>query len=198
VTGHLFRIQLWSFRNRLLARLKRLRQIRYLAATLVGLGYVCFVWRPWRVVWLVGPPIRGGIPIAELALPLEAGLGALLTVIALLRWLWPGSKPVLNFNEAEVAFLFPAPLTRRQLVRYSLFRSQGGILTGVFSFCRIRFSLLAFPLTRNALRIQSRARATNRWSLAQGSARSPIRTRDLSTKTRIPGTATAGSTTVPD
>src|SRR5262249_14342172 len=122
VTGHLLKIQLWSFRNRIIARLKRLRQIRYLAATLVGIGYVCLVWRPWRMVRIVGP-IPGSISPLELALPIEAAMGALLTAVALLRWLWPGSKPVLNFSEAEVAFLFPAPLTRRQLIRYSLIRS---------------------------------------------------------------------------
>ena len=41
----------------------------------------------------------------------------------------PGAAP-LQFSPAEVQFLFPAPISRRQLVNYKLLRSQGGLLLG--------------------------------------------------------------------
>jgi len=132
VTAPLLSLQLWTFKNRIVARVRRLRQARYLAGTIVGLSYVFFVWRPWRFVRIGGPPPEMAAKAGTLAPYLEVGLAALMTALALLRWLWPGSKPVLDFSEAEVAFLFPAPLTRARLVRYSIARSQFGIVFGVF------------------------------------------------------------------
>lgn len=129
----LFRLQVWTFKNRLLARLRRLRQVRYLAATIAGAAYIFFVWRPWRILRLMETAGRERLAAqTDLLASAEVGLGALFTAVVLLRWLWPGSKPVLDFSEAEVAFLFPAPLSRRQLVRYSLMKSQLGILFSVF------------------------------------------------------------------
>ena len=44
--------------------------------------------------------------------------------------LWPGQRQPLQFSPAEVQLLFPAPISRRQLVNYKLLRSQGGLLFG--------------------------------------------------------------------
>ncbi len=43
-------------------------------------------------------------------------------------WIAPEDKPGLAFTEAEVAFLFPAPMTRRMLVHYKLLSTQVTIL----------------------------------------------------------------------
>src|SRR5690606_20209709 len=51
-----------------------------------------------------------------------------LLVALLVAWVLPGDRSALSFSEAEVAFLFPAPMTRSQLVRYKLLRSQLAIL----------------------------------------------------------------------
>src|SRR5258708_39983411 len=40
----------------------------------------------------------------------------------------PHERAALAFTEAEVAFLFPAPITRRGLIHFKLLRSQAGIL----------------------------------------------------------------------
>ena len=54
--------------------------------------------------------------------------GALaLFVIVLVAWLIPHERAALTFTEAEVAFLFPAPVTRRALIHFKLLRSQLGI-----------------------------------------------------------------------
>ena len=45
-------------------------------------------------------------------------------------WVMPFSSSLLEFTRAETAFLFPAPLTRRQLVVYRLMRSQWAVLLG--------------------------------------------------------------------
>ena len=64
-------------------------------------------------------------------------LGALaLFVIVLLAWIIPHERAALTFTEAEVAFLFPAPITRRTLIHFKLLRSQLGIFfTTSYSRC---------------------------------------------------------------
>src|SRR6185295_13973761 len=55
--------------------------------------------------------------------------GALvLLVLALLAWCLPRERAALVFSEAEVAFLFPAPISRRGLIHFKLLRSQTAIL----------------------------------------------------------------------
>ena len=46
-----------------------------------------------------------------------------------LAWLWPSDGTAsLVFTRADVQFLFPAPITRRQLIRYKIVRMQLGAL----------------------------------------------------------------------
>ncbi|HEX7618548.1 MAG TPA: putative ABC exporter domain-containing protein, partial [Verrucomicrobiae bacterium] len=66
----------------------------------------------------------------------ELGGALALFVIVLLAWIIPRERAALTFTEAEVAFLFPAPITRRNLIHYKLVRSQ----------LRIVFSALIFSL----------------------------------------------------
>jgi hypothetical protein len=55
----------------------------------------------------------------------------LLLVLAAAAWIPQGpSGPVLVFSRADVQFLFPAPFTRKQLIRYRVLRSQIGSLIG--------------------------------------------------------------------
>ena len=60
----------------------------------------------------------------------------MLFVIVLLAWIIPHERAALTFTEAEVAFLFPAPVTRRTLIHFKLLRSQ----------LRIFFSVLLLTL----------------------------------------------------
>ena len=65
-------------------------------------------------------------------------LGALiLCVIVLLAWVIPHERAALVFTEAEIAFLFPAPVGRRTLIHCKLLKSQIGIL-----FTTLLFTLL--------------------------------------------------------
>ena len=65
---------------------------------------------------------------------LEAALGGQ-------RPLTPNERAALTFTEAEVAFLFPAPVSRRTLIHFKLLKSQLGILfaTLIFSLLTNRF-----------------------------------------------------------
>ncbi len=119
-------LQYHSLRNRLSARLKRLKQPKYLAGAIVGGLYFYF----YFFRWMLGQG-RGRMAAVEAATVdprLFESLGALiLFVIVLLAWVVPHKRAALVFTEAEVAFLFPAPVSRRGLIHFKLLRSQAGI-----------------------------------------------------------------------
>lgn len=126
-------LQYHTFRNRLVSRFKRLKQPKYLIGAIVGALY--FYWYFFR--YLFRGYANGRQPGANLAFPPEQLLlfelsGALvLFVIVLLAWIIPHERAALTFTEAEVAFLFPAPVTRRTLIHFKLLRSQLRILFSV-------------------------------------------------------------------
>ncbi|HTX21485.1 MAG TPA: putative ABC exporter domain-containing protein [Candidatus Aquilonibacter sp.] len=123
-------LQYHSARNRLVARFKRLKQPKYLIGAIAGGLYFYF----YFFRYLFRGYGHGRIPAANLAIPPEhlalvESLGALVMfVIVLFAWLIPHERAALTFTEAEVAFLFPAPVTRRTLVHFKLMRSQLRIL----------------------------------------------------------------------
>lgn len=123
--GALVYLTLCSMKNRIRSRLRRLREIRYLAGLVVGLLYFYFLlFRRGRSggVGVLGALARAHDPLAL------AGAIALFVIVAL-AWVWPSSgKPALLFSRADVQFLFPAPFTRRQLIGYKLLRTQIGAL----------------------------------------------------------------------
>ena len=137
-----------SFVNALRRRIQRLRQPKYLIGFCVGLLY--FYWviaRPGsglrRGSGQVGGPFASGVP--------EAGLGdvvavAGLVVLVLLTWIFGSAETPFTFQLAETDFLFPAPLTRRQVVQFRLLRTQVPLLISaafsVLIFSRARFDAL--------------------------------------------------------
>lgn len=130
--GAFVNLTLWSVKNRLRARVRRLREPRYLVGLTIGV-----VWFGWAVV---APLFRAPRSGAQVESPVDLFLKHLdaarfvvalvLFALALLIALLPGQRTPLQFSPAEVQFLFPAPISRRQLVNYKLLRSQGGLLFG--------------------------------------------------------------------
>lgn len=105
-------LRLVSLRNFWTAQARRLRQPKYLLGTLFVAAYFWFfVFR--HVNGRLGAEIDpGGI---------SGIFGAVfLTAILASMWTFQSDRPGLRFTEAEIAFLFPAPLTRRMLLHYKL------------------------------------------------------------------------------
>jgi ABC-2 type transport system permease protein len=144
-----------SARNRMVRRLRRLREPRYLIGAVVGAAYMYFAVFA-RISRARGGGSRGrtptpasaagGLLILQAAGPALAGAGLL--VIAALAWIFPGDSGLLDFSEAETAFLFPAPVTRRQLLIHRLMRSQFPLLFGA------AMSAAFVPLTSIAARVR--------------------------------------------
>ncbi|HSU56697.1 MAG TPA: putative ABC exporter domain-containing protein, partial [Candidatus Dormibacteraeota bacterium] len=72
-----------------------------------------------------------------------------------LAWIIPHQRGALAFTETEVAFLFPAPVSRRGLIHYKLLRSQTAIL----------FTTLFLVLVTNRFGGHSWIRAAGWWLL---------------------------------
>lgn len=128
----LFYLQWISLRNRLAMRVRRMKQPKYLFGAIVGGLYFYFYF--FRYLFHAAP--RGHSPFGQSspdALALwEAGGALILFVIVLLAWIIPHQRTALIFSEAEIAFLFPAPITRSGLVHFKLIRSQVRIFFTVF------------------------------------------------------------------
>lgn len=129
-------LRLTSLKNLLVSRAKRLRQPKYLVGAIVGVAYFWFFF--FRHVVTVTHHGHGANAAADQMqamvphyLPVAMAAGTLLLFAAfLLMWLIPSGPAALGFTEAEIAFLFPAPYTRRSLVHFKLLSSQVRSLTG--------------------------------------------------------------------
>jgi hypothetical protein len=132
--GALLYLRFTSLRNQVVTRLTRLRQPKYLLGALFAAGYFYyFVFRRFGAA--AGQAGAGALPpqFARSAGVLTAGLiCAAICLVGLVRvayaWIAPPETAGLQFTEAEIAFLFPAPLTRKALIHFRLLSSQLAIL----------------------------------------------------------------------
>jgi ABC-2 type transport system permease protein len=118
-------LQAQSLKNQLLGRLRRLRQPKYLIGALFGGAYFFFlIVRPFLVAGRHGD--RTVLP--QMSGPLwEFLASAAVLLVVLVTWLAPHKRAALIFSEAEIAFLFPAPVRRSALIHYKLIKSQSAI-----------------------------------------------------------------------
>lgn len=126
-----------SARNRLRARLRRLREPRYLVGAAVGLGYLFITLGVRQRLFQPGttrPPrdVSGNSASVMAAFGLLGPVlgGVALAGLSLAAWLLPFGSNLLSFSPAETALLVAAPLSRRQLVVYRMMRSQAAVLAG--------------------------------------------------------------------
>jgi ABC-2 type transport system permease protein len=122
-------VYLWacSAKNRVRRQLRRLAQPKYFLGALVGVTYLYSVFV--RRLDMDGGSGGGGLPYgARLLVELLLAGGAALTVFG--AWSLGPDRPQLTFTDAEVQLLFPAPVSRRSLVRY---RAARGLVRAALS-----------------------------------------------------------------
>jgi Putative ABC exporter len=124
VTRAFFFLTWRSLRNRVAYQLRRSRNPRYALALAIGVAYFYFVfWRnPRRSHGQVFPLLSDAGHLVVLG-------GLLLGAVGM--WLFGGDSTALAFSQAEASFLFPAPVSRRQLVIYKIVRGQLPLLFNV-------------------------------------------------------------------
>jgi ABC-2 type transport system permease protein len=124
-------LRLTSLKNWGLSRVRRLRQPKYLIGAIVGAAYFWFFFLR-RLQFAGAAPVRahGAVVAGFDLLPLAfvfIGFGLLVLFRLVMAWVAP-EKPGLSFTEAEIAFLFPAPITRNTLIHFKLLSAQFTIL----------------------------------------------------------------------
>jgi len=127
VTRAFIELALRSFRNRIVSRVRRMRDPRYAVGALFGLvyfGWIFFRNRGSARFFGQGTPSELRVDVVSVAV----------LVLMLFVWALPGDSGGLEFSEAEIAFLFPAPLRRRDLLLYKIIRAQPQVLTSVTIF----------------------------------------------------------------
>jgi hypothetical protein len=97
----------------------------------VGLAYFWMIFGLPRAISTRRAPPAASSFNSGVRTPIELAGAAFLFVLCASAWIPAGRKrPALYFTQADVQFLFAAPLTRQQLIRYKLLRSQTGVLIG--------------------------------------------------------------------
>ncbi|MGY4514536.1 putative ABC exporter domain-containing protein [Lysobacter sp. HA18] len=120
-----------SLANRVRQRIRRLKQPKYLIGAIAGVAYF------YGVVFrhLVGPT-AGHARFTMMPAGFGEVFGALAAVGTLIfmltAWIFASDRAALRFNEAEAAFLFPAPISRTGLIHFSVIRSQLMLFVSVF------------------------------------------------------------------
>ena len=122
MTGALMYLTGRTVVNRIKRQAARVQSPRYALALALGCAWLAVV------VWQRSPA-SAQAPASAAWLELGGALGVLLLVVW--SWLGSGNARVLAFSPAEVTFLFPAPITRRGLIRYKLLRTQLIVLVNV-------------------------------------------------------------------
>lgn len=128
--GALVYLQAQSFRNLVWSRVRRLRRPKYLFGALIGGAYFGLMFlQPFLMTGH-----RGNLHRISVDLPKDVWeflAAAALLLLVTLGWVLPQKRAGLVFTEAEIAFLFPAPVSRSNLIRFKLLKAQAGILLTV-------------------------------------------------------------------
>jgi ABC-2 type transport system permease protein len=138
-----------SAKNRWRAAMLRTRRPRYAAALVVGILYL------WA--FLLRPMGRGPAMPGLVSQPTEMIVTVLAVLTLMGSWVFGSDSTPLAFSQAEVSFLFPAPLTRRSLIGYKLFRAQIAVL--------INALIWVFVLRRGGTALPPLLRAVSLWAL---------------------------------
>jgi ABC-2 type transport system permease protein len=129
----LFYLLACSLKNGVLVRLRRLRQPKYAIGALLGVAYFYFYFYRFLYAGAYQPrPHRPSTSPVDFAVTPEVAFNlaalALLALLVLFAWIIPAERSAINLTESEVAWLLPAPISRKQLIRFKLLKSQLGLL----------------------------------------------------------------------
>jgi ABC-2 type transport system permease protein len=124
----MIRTALWLFavtlKNGALRQFARLRQPRYVISVAIGIAYFAFLVGRSAAnrITAHGRPIAG---MEEIVLPIAV---LVIGLLMLLVWAHPDSSGAMELTQAEVGFLFTAPVPRRGLLFFELVKSQRGLI----------------------------------------------------------------------
>jgi len=143
VLSALLYLRFTSLKNWLRMRLLRLKQPKYLVGAIVGILYFWFFFfrriggsptggaRRKAVQQATQAIQQAGVTLPDDLTGIGIAAGALFVLVCVvLAWVFSLERASLGFTEAEIAFLFPAPVTRNTLVNFRLVDAQLRSLVG--------------------------------------------------------------------
>lgn len=130
-----------SWKNRVLERLRRLRRPRYLVSVLAGIAYLATLifYRPY-----LQNAAPHGAPDPALQALIQTLFALMLLGVLFFQWFFLDTRTPL-FTEAEVLFLYPAPVPRTTLLHYRIAKAQAGIVFGALISAVIFGASRLFP-----------------------------------------------------
>ena len=119
--GTFFTVSFLTLKNRITQRLRRLRQPRYLIGAIAGGIYFWFM-----IFRRAAGAGNGRLILKTMSItPIIVDVASVvLLLLMILAWALPADSGGLDFSETEIAFLFPAPLRRRDIILYKILRAQ--------------------------------------------------------------------------
>jgi len=122
VIGTFLTVAFLTLKNRILQRLRRLREPRYLIGGIAGAAYF------WFLIFRRAAGANNGKLLVLKSMSVTAVVAdfasIVVLVIMIMAWALPADSGGLEFSDAEIAFLFPAPLRRRDILLYKILRAQ--------------------------------------------------------------------------
>ncbi|MEA2342902.1 MAG: hypothetical protein QOF63_1071, partial [Thermoanaerobaculia bacterium] len=121
--GTFLTVAFLTLKNKIVQRLRRLREPRYLIGAIAGAAYFWFLF--FRRSMAAHSSNGKLIMITTAASPVVADVASVILLLLMITaWALPADSGGLDFTETEIAFLFPAPLRRRDILLYKIVRAQ--------------------------------------------------------------------------
>lgn len=121
--GTFLTVAFLTLKNKIMQRLRRLREPRYLIGAIAGAAYFWFLF--FRRSMAAHSSNGKLIMITTAASPVVADVASVILLLLMITaWALPADSGGLDFTETEIAFLFPAPLRRRDILLYKIVRAQ--------------------------------------------------------------------------
>jgi hypothetical protein len=130
-------LRVTSIVNAYRAKFRRLKQPRYLFGAIAGIAYFYFFFfrRLFSAHFGSHNDANAVFEFWQKAEP----IGVLVLLLYLLSlWIFSSGRAALTFTEPEIAFLFPAPVSRRGLIHFKLLGGQLRVLISAAFFALVR------------------------------------------------------------
>jgi len=118
IASTLLYLRLTTIKGWFTSRLRRLKQPKYLVGAVIGFVYIYSFFI--RNLTQNGPRRPGTGTVTEALSFVPDIVAASLLLMIALNWIVPRGRAGLSFSEAEISFLFPAPIKRTTLIHYRL------------------------------------------------------------------------------
>lgn len=124
--GTFLTVAFLTLKNRTLQRLRMLREPRYLIGAIAGAAYFWFFLFRRSMAAHNNSSNPKVLILKTLSIsPVVADCAAVVLLLLMITaWALPADSGGLEFTETEIAFLFPAPLRRRDILLYKIVRAQ--------------------------------------------------------------------------